>query len=162
MLLQLHLATPADSPKIQELAAKIWWAHYPEIISDEQIEYMLEMMYAVPVLQKQMADGQVFRMVILENQAIGYIATTKMGDGKYFLNKFYIEKTEQGRGIGQAVFEMVLAEIPDWSEMRLVVNRRNFRSVNFYFKMGFIIEKLVDTPFGPNYVMDDFQMLLKK
>lgn len=162
--MQIHLQTAnvADIPKIRELAQKIWWAHYPEIISDEQIEYMLDMMYSPDSLERQLRGGATFRLVVVENQAIGFISTCRTGEGEYFLDKFYIETTQHRRGVGARVFEQVLATMPDLRELRLKVNRRNFRSINFYFKMGFFIEKNVDFDIGRGWVMDDFQMLFKK
>jgi len=43
------------------------------------------------------------------------------------------------------------------------VNRRNFRSVNFYFKMGFVIESNLDLVVGDGrFVMDDYVMIKKR
>ena len=39
-------AVEADVPLLIELAQRIWRACYPEIISPEQIEFMLAWMYA--------------------------------------------------------------------------------------------------------------------
>jgi RimJ/RimL family protein N-acetyltransferase len=75
------------------------------------------------------------------------------------MNKFYLDSRE--RGLGTIVFELMLAQYPDLKTLRLRVNRRNFKSVNFYFKVGFRIEFCIDTPFGKGYVMDDFQMIYR-
>lgn len=159
----IRIADPSDAPLIEALATRIWWAHYPEIISGEQITYMLERGYSVSALQQQMVEGQVFRIVYSDSgDAIGYISVRCKGPGSYFMHKFYLEVQQQGKGIGAAVFHQVVQEYPDLQEMRLLVNRRNYRSVNFYFKTGFTIEQCVDTPFGDGYVMDDFQMIWKR
>lgn len=159
----IRLAEPADAPLIHALAARIWWAHYPEIISGEQIAYMLERGYSVPALERQMAEGHQFRLVYDDaGEPIGYIALSCVAAGSYFLHKFYLDVTRQGKGIGAAVFQAVLAEYPDLRELRLFVNRRNYRSVNFYFKIGFYIERCIETPIGEGFVMDDFQMLFRR
>ena len=46
--------------------------------------------------------------------------------------------------------------------VRLTVNRQNFKSVNFYFKNGFTIERVADFDIGNGYVMNDFVMMWKK
>jgi diamine N-acetyltransferase len=51
--------------------------------------------------------------------------------------------------------------IPDTSELRLTVNRKNFKAINFYFKNGFIIESVKDFDIGNGYLMEDFVMLRK-
>jgi hypothetical protein len=46
--------------------------------------------------------------------------------------------------------------------MRLTVNRQNYKSINFYFKIGFRIEKCADFPIGNGFVMNDFVMVWRK
>jgi N-acetylglutamate synthase-like GNAT family acetyltransferase len=159
-LISLRKATEADIPQIRSLAEKIWWEHYPDIISDDQIAYMLELMYADAALRRQMTEeGQEFWLPEENGQAMGFLAMSKKGEGEYFMNKFYLDSRE--RGLGTIVFELMLAQYPDLKTLRLRVNRRNFKSVNFYFKVGFRIEFCIDTPFGKGYVMDDFQMIYR-
>ena len=40
----------------------------------------------------------------------------------------------------------------------LTVNRQNYKSINFYFKNGFIINEIADFDIGNGYVMNDFVM----
>ncbi|MFN0036255.1 MAG: N-acetyltransferase family protein [Saprospiraceae bacterium] len=155
----LRRATAADLPLIRQLADRIWWEHYPSIITEAQIAFMLELIYSEAALQRQMEEeGQEFWLPEKNGQALGFLAVSHKGEGSYFLHKFYLDTRE--RGLGTIIFELLLARYPGLQEMRLRVNRRNFKSVNFYFKVGFRIESCVDTPFGEDYVMDDFQMIL--
>jgi hypothetical protein len=157
-LISLRKATTADIPQIRSLAEKVWWEHYPDIISNDQIAYMLQQMYSEAALQRQMTeDGQEFWLPEESGKALGFLAISPKGEGEYFMNKFYLDSRE--RGLGTIVFELMLARYPDLKILRLRVNRRNYKSVNFYFKVGFRIEFCIDTPFGEGYVMDDFQMI---
>lgn len=154
----LRRASEADIPLIRQMAERIWWEHYPSIISEDQIAFMLELIYSDSALQRQMKEeGQVFWLPEKNGQALGFLAISQKESGEYFLHKFYLDTRE--RGLGTIIFELLLAQYPDLQELRLRVNRRNFKSVNFYFKVGFRIEYCVDTPFGGGFVMDDFQMI---
>ena len=154
----LRRATEADIPIIRHLAEKIWWEHYPSIISEAQIGYMLELIYSDAALRRQMEEeGQEIWLPEKNGVALGFLAVSKKGEGEYFLHKFYLDTRE--KGFGTIVFELLLARYPALRSLRLRVNRRNFKSVNFYFKVGFRIEYCIDTPFGEGYVMDDFQMV---
>ena len=156
--ISLRRATEADIPLIRQLAERIWWEHYPSIISDAQIAYMLELMYSDSALRQQMeAEGQEFWLPIKNGQTLGFLAVSRKEDADFFLHKFYLDTRE--KGLGTIVFELLLAQYPDLLALRLRVNRCNFKSVNFYFKVGFRIEFCIDTPFGAGYVMDDFQMV---
>ncbi len=159
MNIYLEQATPGDIRRISELGQRIWRAHYPAIIGTEQTEYMLARLYSYDALQRQIEEGQVFYLVMEGGTAIGFLAVSNRGEGQYFLNKFYLDNEKRGRGLGKIVFELLLARCPGLRELRLTVNRQNYKSINFYFKAGFTIECCVDIPIGEGYVMDDFQML---
>ncbi len=159
----IQRASAADIPTIRELAHCIWWAHYPEIISPEQVEYMLGQLYSEEALTRQLQqDGHQFWLVYAEGIPVGFLSVSEVAEGQYFLHKFYLEAATQGKGLGAAVFEQLQTQYPDMHTLRLTVNRQNFKSINFYFKLGFRIEKCVDIPIGQGFVMDDFQMLWRK
>lgn len=157
---ELQAAEVSDIPLIRDLAQRIWWAHYPGIIPEAQIEYMLGLMYSPENLERQMTgEGQQFWLVIEDQTALGFLAVSRKAAGSYFLHKFYLDPAHQGQGLGTTVFRALLAQYPDAREIRLTVNRQNFKSINFYFKTGFVIEQCVQIPIGEGFMMDDFQML---
>ncbi len=162
MPVALVKATPEDVPQIRHLADRIWREHYPAIISMDQIEYMLDWMYGAEKLMEQIQSPAFTYWLIIpsgaedKQQAAGFVAVESQGDGRFFIHKFYID--QRGKGVGTDAFRQLLDRLPDARIIRLYVNRRNFKSVNFYFKNGFVIREWVDQPFGPNYVMDDFLM----
>lgn len=161
----LRRATIDDIPVIRDLAHAIWWAHYPGIITEEQIAYMLEQMYSAEALHQQMTDQGVHFWLVQTNKnepPSGFAAVSRPEEGSYFLHKFYLAASEQGKGFGTRVFHELLSEYPDLRELCLTVNRQNYKSINFYFKIGFRIEKCADFLIGNGYVMNDFVMLWKK
>jgi GNAT superfamily N-acetyltransferase len=161
-MLDLLSTTTSDIPLIRALAHRIWWAHYPEIIGEEQVAYMLGLMYSEEALQRQMeAEGHAFWLPQVDGEAVGFLAVSVRGEGQYFLHKFYLDNERRGRGLGTRVFEALLGRYPDLRELRLTVNRCNYKSINFYFKTGFSIEKCVDIDIGQGFVMADFQMVYR-
>ena len=162
MNITLQQATPGDILRISALAHRIWRAHYPAIIGEKQVEYMLGLLYSPEGLQRQIEEGQIFHLVMEGDEVLGYLSVSDKGEGRYFLHKFYLDNEKRGFGLGKKVFELLLARYPALRELRLTVNRQNYKSINFYFKIGFIIEKCVDIPIGEGYTMDDFQMLWQR
>lgn len=160
--ISLRSATPADIPLIRALAERIWWAHYPDIIGATQVEYMLGLNYSAEALQRQMDEGQTFWLVDAEGATAGFVAVSQKEPGHLFIHKFYLDNEQRGRGLGAAVFALLLEQYPECSDIRLTVNRQNFKSINFYFKIGFIIEACIDIDIGAGFVMNDFQMLWRR
>ncbi len=156
---ELKPASVSDIPVIAALATKIWYQHYPTIISIEQIEYMLSKMYSSQGLTEQMTHRQhQFMLITIDNNAEGFISVHEESNGNWFINKYYINQELAGGGIGSKAFSFLLKKV-DPKTIRLTVNRQNYKSINFYFKNGFVIEKVADFDIGEGYVMNDFVML---
>jgi len=158
--MQFIQASYQEIDKIIELAQKIWRDHYPSIIGEEQVEFMLAKMYDKASLEKQIQKGDEFYLAFdeSENRYLGFVSIKNEGESKLFINKFYIDTNHQRFGIGLLFFDFILREyVPQ--EIRLQVNRQNFKAINFYFKAGFKIEKVADFDIGDGYFMNDFIMI---
>ena len=156
----LRPATESDIPLVSELARRIWLDYYPAIVSVEQIEFMLERMYSTDALSEQMRNGQIFYLPQTAQGTVGYLSVSETDPGSYFMHKFYIDNGLRGKGIGQEVLQLLKNILPAMQVLRPNVNRRNYQSINFYFKAGFIIESCMDIPIGNGYEMNDFRMVL--
>lgn len=148
--------------ELSSLASKIWNSHYPAIIGQKQVDYMLDKMYSIESLTKQiLEESNIFIGAYLSNKMIGFISYSKTSEEDYFLHKLYINTDIHRKGIGKALFDYAF-ENKNLKTIRLTVNRQNVKAINFYFKIGFVIEKIIDIDIGEGYVMDDFVMLYKR
>lgn len=155
---KLQAAGPGDIPRIRALAERIWNLHYPPIIGQAQVDYMLERMYSSESLSDQMLRQQHrFYLVIYKGSEAGFISVYPETEQNWFISKFYIDQDLAGKGIGSAVFEAIKS-LCAATCFRLTVNRQNIKAINFYFKLGFRIEKVSDFDIGGGYVMNDFVM----
>ena len=147
-----------DIQRIYNLAKKIWNQYYIEIISQGQIDYMLDKFYSEKAIKNQMGEGQKFYFIQLNSEPIGYLAFSEIEKDMWFMNKFYLESDYQKFGYGTIVLkEWELMVSP--KEVKLQVNRKNYKSINFYFKNGFKIHTVADFDIGNGYFMDDFIMV---
>jgi diamine N-acetyltransferase len=165
MQIKLILATSNDFLVIANLAETIWHKHYIPIIGKEQVLFMLDKMYSENSLHEQMHEkGQRFYLIqnSTDNSNIGFISISEDKPESFWIHKFYVLDTQQGKGVGAKVFELILLEMKDASSIRLTVNRQNFKSINFYFKLGFCIEEVADFDIGNGYFMNDFVMRWKR
>lgn len=156
--LKLIAATEKDIDTIAQLATITWNQHYPVIIGQQQVDYMLNLMYSNKSLQEQLiVKKHKFYLISYGNEAVGFISVNEQQAGDWFLNKFYIDQVKAAKGIGTKAFEELTKLIAP-KKMTLTVNRGNFKSVNFYFKVGFKIKELTTIDIGNGFVMDDFVM----
>ncbi len=148
-----------DLIEIQSMAKVIWNNHYPEIIGQEQVDYMLNRMYDISSLRKQQQEGHIFYKAMNSNENMGFISIVQQSSG-WFLNKLYVMPKSQRYGIGKKLLEYVLNKY-GIEVLRLQVNRKNYKAINFYFKNGFEIERVADFDIGEGYEMNDFIMIWK-
>lgn len=161
MSTSLRKASSADILQIATLAEKIWRAHYTPIIGKEQVDYMLEKMYSAESLLQQQQSGQQFFLAQINGRPIGYLSVSSK-ENDFFLHKFYLDTKEQGKGLGKLFFAELLSIYPEMKTMRLQVNRLNYKTINFYFRLGFVIEEAKNFDIGDGFFMNDYVMVLKK
>lgn len=160
-MIELTLANQSHIDTISELAHTIWNTHYVPIIGQEQVDYMLENMYNKEKLTFQLeVDKHQFYLLHNTNKCVGFISVNTVNQKDYFLHKFYIHQQESNKGIGTQGLNK-LTELTKPQTITLTVNRQNYKSINFYFKNGFTIDRVEDFDIGNGYVMNDFVMVKK-
>lgn len=151
-----------DISELSVLASKIWNTHYPSIIGQKQVDYMLEKMYSIKSLKDQIhKKNNKFISASKDDKMVGFISYSKEDEENFFIHKLYVNTDIHNRGIGRALYDYVFKD-KNLKTIRLTVNRQNVKAINFYFKMGFIIEKIIDIDIGDGFVMDDFVMVYRK
>jgi GNAT superfamily N-acetyltransferase len=154
----IRKATVQDISVISELAEKIWWPSYRNIISDEQISFMLKDMYSEKSLNEQISSGIEFILAERENIPVAFAGFSLAEPGIYKLHKLYVLPSEQGSGTGRKL----ILHISDFAReqgakiLELNVNRGN-PALEFYKKIGFDIYRTVDISFH-NFVLNDYVM----
>lgn len=148
-----------DIEKVADLAKTIWAKHYPSVIGQEQVDYMLQNMYNLESLLKQVNEkNQLFYFITANSEIIGFLSVTLEGKDHWMLNKLYVLEEKAGKGIGTLILEE-LKKLIQPKKISLTVNRKNYKSINFYFKNGFKIESNAVFDIGNGFVMDDFVMV---
>lgn len=156
-MITLTPANPSDIPKIYNLALKIWNHHYVPIVGQEQVDYMLAKIYSTEDLTHQMSEKKhQFYLIEINKEVMGFLSVS--GGEDMFIHKFYIDQDVQGKGHGEATFRGLLGLYPSVKSFTLTVNRSNYKSINFYFKLGFKIDHVADFDIGQGYFMNDFVM----
>ena len=83
-------ATTADIPLINKLAWNVFPETYKNILSHEQIEYMMDWMYSIENLHKQMEEeGHIYYIAYEECEAAGYVSIRQEDTDLFHLEKIY-------------------------------------------------------------------------
>jgi diamine N-acetyltransferase len=158
-VLSIRNAAATDIPLIRELTFKVWPQTYAAIISEEQINFMLEMMYSETSLQQQMNDGCQFIIVYDESEPVGFAAYQETVPSVFKLHKIYVLSSQQGKGTGRFAIEYIISNIKQQgaTALQLQVNRNN-KAKDFYEKLGFTVIEEADFDIGNGFFMNDYVM----
>ena len=158
-MFSIRRATAGDIPLIRELCFKVWPQTYASILSQEKIDYMLDLMYSSDSLEKQMDSGSQFILVYEDEQTVGFAAYFEKTPAIFKLDKVYILPSQQGKGTGRFAIDYILDEIKQKgaTALQLQVHRQN-KARNFYEKLGFVIIDEKDFDIGNGFFMNDYVM----
>lgn len=146
---------------VEALAIEIWREHYPGIIGEDQVEYMLGRFQSKEAISEQVRDeGYLYFLISAKKDIyVGYVAVQPLGS-ELQLSKLYVRAAERGKGYGKAAIDFVekIAGDMNFKKISLTVNKKNKASIDIYKKSGFKIKEPVVTEIGEGYVKDDYRM----
>jgi len=148
-------------PVIKNLSNIIWPLTYSEIITTQQADYMMDLMYSTAALKKQMEKGDQFVIAYLEEKPVAFASYSakQQNPAIFHLHKIYILPDQQGKGIGKGLMAYIKNDIAPASTLQLNVNRKN-KALQFYQKLGFRIISEQDIGIGNGFYMNDYIMEL--
>ncbi|HMZ46582.1 MAG TPA: GNAT family N-acetyltransferase [Chitinophagaceae bacterium] len=164
-MLQIRNAVENDIVAIQTIAKATWLKTYMQILSSEQMSYMLNWMYSFEILKNQMQNNHAFFVGYLsqkQHEILGFAAISREAEKLFKLQKLYILPEQQKIGLGKLLLQKVCnhAKENGANTLQLQVNRNNI-AVNFYKKHGFKIIAEEDFDIGNGYFMNDYVMELQ-
>ena len=149
---------------IRQLALRIWPNTFKDILSENQISYMLDWMYSEEKLASQLENGHYFFVIEKNNEAVGFLGIEPNfpQNGKLRIHKIYLLPEMQGLGLGKQMIDFAIqrAKGLKLNFLHLNVNRFN-AAVEFYKAIGFKIIGEEDIEIGSGYLMEDFVMELR-
>lgn len=88
-MLIIRKATTADCELIHKLAWQIFPETYKDILSPEQNDYMMEWMYSIENIRKQMEEeGHVYFIGYKNKEVCGYVSVQQQGEDLFHLQKY--------------------------------------------------------------------------
>ena len=156
----IRSAGPADIASIQRLAAAVWPVAYRDILSPEQLRYMLELLYSAEALREQMrTKGHCFLLATDDAGASVGFASFSVSGNEAHLHKLYVLPQTQGTGTGAALLHRCEEEAASAAVrvIQLNVNRHN-RAQAFYERQGYRVIFEEDIAIGAGFFMNDYRM----
>lgn len=154
----LPVTSPTRKMAVVSLAQIIWNEWFPSIISQEQINYMVEKFQSMPAIDEAIEKkGYQYYLMILGDTPIGYMGVVPEEDA-LLLSKLYLMKPFRGERRSNLFFDKAeeIAKEKGLPKVRLFVNRHNYNSIRVYLRKGYRIVREEKTDIGEGFVCDDF------
>lgn len=156
----IEIKSVAQIDMLASLASEIWHEYWPVILSQEQIDYMVEKFQSSTVMKSQIEnDRYIYNILEDRDNLIGYFGICPKDD-YLFLSKLYIKKDFRNLGCGRLAFnkiKQISLELGK-KKIQLTVNKNNINTIKAYEKWGFKTIDSVVTDIGYGFVMDDYIM----
>lgn len=154
-------AVPDDLPAIQNIANTIWYEHYPGIISDEQIAYMLALDYSLESMNRDLTTGISMDKLMVGETLAGFTAYGPTGQVEVVkLHKLYLLQSFHGQGLGSMLLTHVEEKCRSdgFKSIILTVNKNNRIASKAYLRNGWVVQESVRMDIGGGFFMDDYVM----
>ncbi|MBK9522102.1 MAG: GNAT family N-acetyltransferase [Rhodocyclaceae bacterium] len=151
----------AEIAEVGVLARSIWREHFTKIISEAQIEYMLEGRYTeadlVPYID---STDRWFDVLRVDGVAAGFLRCIRTEPDEFKVEQIYLAQSQRGKGFGKYLLASAetRAQALSCRSIFLYVNRRNDEAIRAYRQFGFAIESEQVVDIGNGFVMDDYVM----
>ncbi|CAD7801050.1 hypothetical protein CHRY9390_00721 [Chryseobacterium aquaeductus] len=161
--MKLIKATEKDIPLIQDLAKRSWENAYAEILSKEQMEYMLTTMYSKSEISEHLRNPNYHYFLIFDeisnsyNGFLGYENHYEKNTTK--LHRIYLVPESKGKGLGKKTLTFLNEKVKENGDNRIILNVNKYNSAkNFYESQGYTIYGEGVFDIGNGFVMDDYLM----
>lgn len=162
-MIKITEATTADYRTIEALARNTWLDTYGDILSEKQIEYMLDMMYNKISIVHQI-EGLRHHFLLIQDDSIGneYVGFVSYelnydNQAKTKIHKLYVVPHYQGKGLGKALIKEIISRANQAKNRSILLNMNRYnKSLSFYERMGFNIVGEEDIDIGNDYLMEDY------
>jgi len=147
-----------DIQKLSVLASAIWHEAFANILSPEQINYMIEKFQSFEAIKTAIDKDNYEYFFISDETGIAGYTGIQQKDDKLFLSKIYIAKEKRGQKLASKAFDFIetIARKRNLKSIWLTVNRNNTHAIEVYKSKGFSIIRTQITDIGNGFVMDDY------
>lgn len=165
-MIEIIQASPDQLSIVQKIAHQTWPVTFSNILTPDQIQFMLNWMYDLKALEEQVNEnGHVFLLAKEQDEFFGFAAYEIhcQDQAKTKIHKIYILPGTQGKGIGKKLISHIkdIAFMNGDKFLYLNVNRFNENAISFYKHTGFYEAYREVINIGNGFIMDDIVMEMK-
>ncbi len=152
-----------DAVELNEYLHPIWHEVFDSLMPPEEAEYIFQTWTCPDAIKKAMSEGYEFGYIFNGSERLGLYSFHIQDDGKFYINKLYLEPQFRGKGLGhEALMKMIsMARENGCSEVCLNVYYKNEKAFKAYIRAGLTDYYRFSEDIGGGYTREDYVMSMK-
>ena len=154
-----EISGDSDIRLTAQMAQEIWNEAFRGIITQEQINYMVDKYQSYHAMKDQIENqGYTYFIISKDGKDAGYCGVQVKEDISLYLSKMYLLKEARGQRLFEQMTNHLVKLCRDKgiSRIWLTVNKHNDRAIAAYIKNGYKNIRSQTTDIGNGFVMDDY------
>lgn len=153
---------PESAAELSEYLYPIWHEVFDQLMPWEEAEYIFRAWTEPEAIVEAMSKGYRFGYVYSDGSRIGLFSYRLQDDGRFYINKLYLEKEYRGKGLGSEAIRKMMdqARSSGCTEVYLNVYYRNDKAIEAYKRAGMTGYRYKES-IGNGYYRDDYVMSVK-
>lgn len=154
-----EISGDSDIRLTAQMAQEIWNEAFRGIITQEQINYMVDKYQSYHAMKDQIENqGYTYFIISKDGKDAGYCGVQVKEDNSLYLSKMYLLKEARGQQLFEQMTNHLVKLCRDKgiSRIWLTVNKHNDRAIAAYIKNGYKNIRSQTTDIGNGFVMDDY------
>lgn len=154
-----EISGDSDIRLTAQMAQEIWNEAFRGIITQEQINYMVDKYQSYHAMKDQIENqGYTYFIISKDGKDAGYCGVQVKEDNSLYLSKMYLLKEARGKRLFEQMTNHLVKLCRDKgiSRIWLTVNKHNDRAIAAYIKNGYKNIRSQTTDIGNGFMMDDY------
>ena len=159
-MIMIRKMTATDIAAVQQIATESWHATYEGILPRAIQDSFLQLAYNDEQMNKRLQQSMMY-VAEMAGEIVGFANYVQLETPTIVeLSAIYLAPVAQGQGIGTALLQKGIADLPNAKEIVLSVEKENIVGMNFYNAKGFeMIEEFEEEYEG--HTLQTVRMVLK-
>lgn len=139
-------------------AKEIWNEYFITLISQAQIDYMVDKFQSPSALTKAIHEDHYTYYTVCDHEIPIAYCGIQVQNKRLFLSKLYVKKAYRKQGISSLLMNRCIeyALQHHCDVIYLTCNKHNENSLAMYQHKGFVIVDAQETDIGNGFIMDDY------
>ena len=151
-----------SAAELSEYLYPIWHEVFDRMMPWDEAEYVFNAWNTPDIISESICEGYVYGYIFEDDLRIGMYSYRVQDDGRFYINKLYLESAYRGQGLGSKAIKLMIDKAcsEECHEVYLNVYYKNEDAIKAYQRAGMTGHRHRES-IGNGYYRDDYIMSIR-